>query len=272
MADKEDTSRRPDISRDYDPRGRREGAGSQSRSDLYTDKHRMEHGFEMDSATSVGGSDVDEEYERLQEVNAGAEPSDGEWSIREADRDIARITASLCSTLDLNVAERDEVVAVMDELELSFFGSLRGIETVALGVIRFRVSQMRSERVDPIEVDDDDMDRIFISRQDQFRELMEDYDVSTSDLNTVSEGVKEQLPNYVIENRAAGSAPIPFAPDPNLPQTRANKRPDEWWESQLEGEHGLADKPVEYWQERVPEQFIEAIPEQYRHHIPEECR
>jgi hypothetical protein len=265
----DDANRTPEPARVYDPRGHYEGAGSKSEEDLYTDKNRMKNGFEMDSATSVGGSEADEKHQRLQKVNAGAEPSDGEWSMREANRDVLRVTTALCSSLDLNTAEQEEVLATMQRLDLSSFGSQRGIETVALGVIRFRVPQMRSEHVDLDQVDDDQMSQIFISRQEAFKSCIDDFDLSMSDLNTINKGIRDQLGESV--SRLSGSGEVVAGPDPNLPRRTSQDRSDEWWDAQFSGEHGLSDKPDEFW-EIVSESFIESIPDRYRHHIPEKHR
>ena len=129
-------------------------------------------GFELDSATSVG----DDFQGKLQRVNDGRHPSDGEHSHREAQRDKTRIAGALCSQLELTSFQQSEVLRMMDELNLDDFGNQKRIETVSLGVIRCVVEKDRLER---------NPDAKRISEEDQFKDILDDLDIEMSDLLTV---------------------------------------------------------------------------------------
>ena len=199
------------------------------------------------AATQIG--EQNDDHDRLRELNEGRHPSDGELPTRQARWDKKRTTEILCSQLELTEPQTSAVVDAMETLDFSQFGSQGRIETVALGLIRYVVNKDRLER---------DPEATWISHENRFKQLMDDCDVTMSDLTTVKKVALDQIPNLQAGVSSSNR-------DPNLPQTSAADRPDEWWEEHLVH---YEDMDEDRW-EQVPDAFVEAIPEQHRDRVPD---
>lgn len=204
--------------------------------------------YETPAAGQIGESG--DEHDRLRELNEGRHRSDGRFAVRQSQWDKKHVTQIFCSQLGLTRPQRDGVMDAMESLDFSKFGSQRAIETVALGVIRYVVNKDRVER---------NPDATWVSHEDQFKELMDDCDVSMSNLTTVKEVALEQIPNL----QAGQSTP---KRDPTLPSGDSQNRSAEWWEEHLDSYY--ADLDEDEWNE-VPDAFVEAIPAEHHDRVPD---
>jgi len=106
------------------------------------------------------------------------------YSPTEADK--PRFAGALASSLDLTEGHTNEVYSIMSDLNLAAFGNQRRIETVALGVIAVVVNYDRFHRQQNPEADR-------IAESPEFRKLMNDLDISYSDIGTAKRIVKQEL-------------------------------------------------------------------------------
>ncbi len=203
----------------------RPGSGSLSRADVQRDSTVRRWGVVTPSATIIGRADSPENdlsdtVRRLHDEQHGATPG---YSERAHHLDRLRTTQALCNACDLTPWQRDLALGVMDEIDLTEFGSQRAIPKVALVVIRHVVDVDRKQYfgLDDIDVQQlsaDRMDELFgqyrahdITNEPAFRELTARYGLDTTSLNRLRRVLKAQLDD---ELPAYGRTPYR---DPNLP-------------------------------------------------------
>ncbi|EMA41661.1 hypothetical protein [Halobiforma nitratireducens] len=216
--------------RDRDPDADRRletkpGSGALSRADVQRDSTVRRWGVVTPSATVIGraespDADVSESVRRLHDEQHAATPG---YSERAHRLDRLRTTQALCNALDLTPWQRDLALGVMDEIDLTEFGSQRAIPKVALVVIRHVVDVDRRtyfglDDVDAQELSADRMEELFgqyrahdITDEATFERLAAEYGLDTTSLNRLRRVLKSQLDE---ELPAYGRNPYR---DPNLP-------------------------------------------------------
>ena len=125
-------------------------------------------------------------YKRLWRHERGAHRSSGDYSTKKSQYDKIRISTALCNSLDLNSYQTKEVSRVMTGLDLDRFGNQKRVEKVALAVIKVLINRDRFER-------QQNLDAIRSSQEPAFKQLMEDHEISGSDLYSLSQLVKKEL-------------------------------------------------------------------------------
>lgn len=213
----------------------RPGAGSLSRAQARRDVTVRQWDVVTPAATRIGrasgpDSDLSESVRRLHDETHGAMAG---HSKRTHYLDRLRITQSLCNAVDLTGWERDRVLGVMSELDLTQFGSQRAIETVALVTIRHvtDVERRRYLGLDDMEflreLDEADLERLYdryrdheITTDEAFERLLAAQDLTVTNLNRLRRTLKEQL-DEETEFAAYGRNPNR---DPALPTVRDDER------------------------------------------------
>ncbi|WP_306055775.1 DNA-directed RNA polymerase subunit epsilon [Natronococcus wangiae] len=244
----------PALQRDPVPDGRdgdrrletRPGSGSLSRADVQRDSTVRQWGVVTPSATVIGRAESPEEelsesIRRLHDEQHGATPG---YSERAHRLDRLRTTQALCNALDLTPWQRDLALGVMDEIDLTEFGSQRAIPKVALVVIRHVVDVDRRayfglDDVDVSALSPDRMDELFgqyrahdITDEETFKRLAAQHGLDTTSLNRLRRVLKSQLED---ELPAYGRNPYR---DPNLPSLEARtdeESADAGGESDIDG-------------------------------------
>ncbi|ELY59780.1 DNA-directed RNA polymerase subunit epsilon [Natronococcus amylolyticus DSM 10524] len=220
----------------------RPGSGALSRADVQRDSTVRQWGVVTPSATVIGRADspeadLPESVRRLHDEQHGATPG---YSERAHRLDRLRTTQALCNALDLTPWQRDLALGVMDEIDLTEFGSQRAIPKVALVVIRHVVDVDRRayfglDEVDVSALSPDRMDELFgqyrahdITDEETFKRLAADHGLDTTSLNRLRRVLKAQLED---ELPAYGRNPYR---DPNLPslEDRADEESVETTESE----------------------------------------
>ncbi len=203
---------------------RRPGSGALSRADHQRDATVRQWGVITPSATVIGrptgDGDLSPGARRLHDEQHPATPGYAERAHR---LDRLRTTQALCNVLEVTPWQRDVALGVMDELDLTAFGSQRAIATVALVVIRHVVDVDRQayfglDDLDVGSLSPDRMDELFaqyrahdITDDATFKRLAADHGLDTTALNRLRRTVKAQLGD---ELPAYGRTPYR---DPNLP-------------------------------------------------------
>jgi hypothetical protein len=215
---------------EHDPDGERRletrpGSGSLSRADVQRDSTVRRWGVVTPSATVIGRADspeadLSESVRRLHDEQHAATPG---YSERAHHLDRLRTTQALCNALEVTPWQRDLALGVMDEIDLTEFGSQRAIPKVALVVIRHVVDVDRQQyfgldEIDAQELSADRMEDLFaryrahdITDEDGFKRLAAEYGLDTTSLNRLRRVLKSQLED---ELPAYGRNPYR---DPNLP-------------------------------------------------------
>jgi hypothetical protein len=252
----DDADAGPALQRESVPDGRdgdrrletRPGSGSLSRADVQRDSTVRQWGVVTPSATVIGraespDADLSESVRRLHDEQHGATPGYGERAHR---LDRLRTTQALCNALELTPWQRDLALGVMDEIDLTEFGSQRAIPKVALVVIRHVVDVDRREYfglddVDVSELSADRMDELFgqyrahdITDEETFKRLAADHGLDTTSLNRLRRVLKSQLED---ELPAYGRNPYR---DPNLPSLE-DRRDEEEGDEERDSEPDAAE-------------------------------
>ncbi|MWV41352.1 DNA-directed RNA polymerase subunit epsilon [Natrialba sp. INN-245] len=205
----------------------RPGSGSLSRADVQRDSTVRRWGVVTPSATVIGRAespdgDLSENVRRLHDEQHAATPG---YSERAHHLDRLRTTQALCNALEVTPWQRDLALGVMDEIDLTEFGSQRAIEKVALVVIRHVVDVDRRtyfglDDVDVGSLSADRMDDLFgryrahdITDESAFTRLAAQYGLDKTNLNRLRRVLKSQLDD---ELPAYGRNPYR---DPNLPES-----------------------------------------------------
>ncbi|ELY56992.1 hypothetical protein [Natronolimnohabitans innermongolicus] len=203
----------------------RPGSGSLSRADVQRDSTVRQWGIVTPSATVIGraespDADLSESVRRLHDEQHAATPG---YSERAHQLDRLRTTQALCNALEVTPWQRDLALGVMDEIDLTEFGSQRAIPKVALVVIRHVVDVDRQQYfglddIDAQALSADRMDDLFaryrahdITDEETFERLAAEYGLDTTSLNRLRRVLKSQLDD---ELPAYGRNPYR---DPNLP-------------------------------------------------------
>jgi len=220
-----------------DPRGvsDRAGHGTLSRTEALRDAAVRRWDVVSPSATGIGratdpASDLSESVRRLHEER---HPAMRGHSSRLHRLDKLRVAQALCNHLGLTGWQRDRVLGVMEELDLTAFGSQRAIPKVALVVVRHVVDVERrrylglEDREYLAGKSPDELDELYesfrsIKDEPTFERLLEAHDLDKTSLNRLRNVLVERLAEQGIEDRAFGRNPYR---DPNLPQLR-DRRPD----------------------------------------------
>jgi hypothetical protein len=185
----------------------RPGSGSLSRADVQRDSTIRQWGIVTPSATVIGraespNGDLSESIRRLHDEQHGATPG---YSERAHRLDRLRTTQALCNALDVTPWQRDLALGVMDEINLTEFGSQRAIPKVALVVIRHVVDVDRRayfglDDIDVSQLSPDRMDELFgqyrahdITDEETFKRLAADHGLDTTSLNRLRRVLKAQL-------------------------------------------------------------------------------
>ena len=202
------------------------GDGTLSRAEANRDATTRQWDMVTPSATTIGrpdspDGDLDESLRRLHDE---AHPAMAGHAERMHRLDKARITHALCNVLDLTPWERDRVLGIMTELDLTAFGSQRGIPTVALVVIRHVVDAERRRQLglgdaDRIaELTPDEMASLYdlftsISDEATYQDLLEIHGLDQTSVNRLERVLETQLDEQGLENAVFGRSPHR---DPNL--------------------------------------------------------
>lgn len=207
----------------------RAGAGSLSRAEARRDGLVRRWDVVTPSATIIGRAespeaDLSESIRRLHDEQHTATKG---HSTRTHYLDRLRTTHALCNALDLTPWQRDLALGVMEELDLTAFGSQRGIPKVALVVIRHVVDVERRrylglDDLDPGALSEERLEGLFeqykthdIADEEAFRRLATLHDLDTTSLNRLRRILKDQLEDGIGE-RPYGRNPFR---DPNLPSS-----------------------------------------------------
>ncbi|MDF9747562.1 DNA-directed RNA polymerase subunit epsilon [Natrinema salsiterrestre] len=203
----------------------RPGSGSLSRADVQRDSTVRRWGVVTPSATVIGRADspeadLSESVRRLHDEQHAATPG---YSERAHHLDRLRTTQALCNALEVTPWQRDLALGVMDEIDLTEFGSQRAIPKVALVVIRHVVDVDRQQYfglddIDAQELSADRMEELFaqyrahdITDEEGFKRLAAEYGLDTTSLNRLRRVLKAQL-----EDDLPAYGRNPYR-DPNLP-------------------------------------------------------
>ncbi|USZ68349.1 Nif11-like leader peptide family natural product precursor [Halorussus salilacus] len=218
------------------PLSQRPGDGSVARADLQRDATVRRWGPVTPAATQIGRAespeaDLKESVRRLHEERHSATAGHGE---RMARLDKLRIAHALANDLSLTPWQRDRVVGVMADLDLTAFGSQRAIPTVALVVIRHVVDRERERYLglhdtewirdlppERLEALYDQFDSI--TDDPEFSALAAEHGLDITSLNRLRRVLTDQLEARELEDAVYGRNPHR---DPNLPSVEA-RRPDE---------------------------------------------
>jgi hypothetical protein len=125
-------------------------------------------------------------YTEKEEPDANEIPYADAKEYQHAESDKPRIASALATRLDLPDSQTNKICRAMKELDLSVFGSQRQIEAVALGVITVFVNYHRFQIQNNPEADR-------IAEEQQFIELLMEFDVSYSDIGTIKRIAKDEL-------------------------------------------------------------------------------
>jgi hypothetical protein len=214
---------------------RRSGDGAVARADLQRDGTVRRWGPVTPAATQISrarspDADLSDSVRRLHEERHGAMAGHSERMHR---LDKLRITHALCNDLSLTPWQRDRVIGVMADLDLTAFGSQRAIPKVALVVIRHVVDRERErylglhdaewigslppERLESLY---DQFDSI--TDDPAFAALAEKHGIDITSLNRLRRVLKEQIDDRGLDEAVHGRNPYR---DPNLPSLDA-RRPD----------------------------------------------
>lgn len=203
------------------------GSGSLSRAAHQRDVHVRRWGVLTPSATVIGrasspDADVSDGIRRLHEEQHTAT---GGHSLRAHRLDRLRTTHALCNALDVTPWQRDIALGIMDTIDLTAFGSQRGVATVALVVIRHVVDVDRRrylglDDLEPDAVSTERLESLFeaykehdITSDDTFEELAASHGLDITSLNRL----RRTLRNQIDDERLPAFGRNPYR-DPYLPQ------------------------------------------------------
>jgi len=222
-----------DDERPERPLSQRPGDGAVGRADLQRDQTVRKWGPVTPSATQIGraespDADLSENVRRLHEERHSAMAG---HSSRMHRLDKLRIAHALCNDLSLTPWQRDRVVGIVADLDLTAFGSQRAIPKVALVVIRHVVDRERERHLGlhdeewiaglaPERLGDLYDQFQSITDEEAFSELVAKYDLNVTSLNRLRRVLKEQLREQGLEDAVYGRNPYR---DPNLPSLDARR-------------------------------------------------
>ncbi|WP_255193287.1 DNA-directed RNA polymerase subunit epsilon [Natronobeatus ordinarius] len=204
----------------------RPGSGSLSRMEARRDATVRRWGVVTPSATVIGRAESpgDELSESIRRLHDEQHPAMAGHSTRAHHLDRLRTTQALCNALELTPWQRDLALGIMDEIDLTAFGSQRSIPKVALVVIRHVVDLDRRryfglDDVDVSALSPKRMDELFaryrahdVTDEPTFERLAAQHGLDVTSLNRLRRVLQEQLEDDALP--AFGRTPHR---DPNLP-------------------------------------------------------
>ncbi|MEF8881127.1 MAG: DNA-directed RNA polymerase subunit epsilon [Halapricum sp.] len=203
------------------------GDGSLPRTEAIKDERVRRWDVATPSATQIGRAESPDEDlpERIRRLHDERHPAMQGHSERMHRLDKIRITHAICSRLDLTRWERDRVLGIMAELDLTTFGSQRAIPTVALVVVSHVVDRERQrqlglhddERLAGLSADS--MERLYelfdpITDDETYRDYLDQQGLTTTNVNRLKRVLQTQIEEQDLEDAVFGRSPYR---DPNLP-------------------------------------------------------
>ncbi|MFC6961245.1 DNA-directed RNA polymerase subunit epsilon [Halocatena marina] len=209
------------------PLSRSPGDGAVSRAALQRDETVRRWGLVTPSATRIGRADdpAHDLSENVRRLHEERHPAMAGYSERAHRLDKLRITHALCTDLGLTPWQRDRVIGIMLEIDLTAFGSQRAIPTVALVVIRHVVDRERERYLglhDKEWIHQQSPERLAdlyeqfhsITDDEHFKNCCEQRDLDTTSLNRLRRSLVDQLDEQDLTGAVYGRNP---ARDPGLP-------------------------------------------------------
>lgn len=213
----------------------RPGAGALTRAETTRDSTVRRWGVVTPAATVIGrpsspDADLSESVRRLHDEQHAATAG---YSTRAHHLDKLRTTQALCNAIDLTPWQRDRVLGIMSDIDLTAYGQRGGIETVALVVIRHVVDVERRrylglDDLDASTLSEDRMEALYEEYRDQdildeeaFARLAEARDLDTASLDRLRRILREQVADH--PERVFGRNPHR---DPHLPSVELRAHGD----------------------------------------------
>ena len=206
------------------------GDGSLPRTEAVKDERTRRWDVATPAATKIGRARRPEEdvSENLRRLHDEQHPAMAGHSARMHRLDKVRIAHAVCSALDLTPWERDRVLGIMVDLDLTAFGSQRGVPTVSLVVVQYVVDGERRRQLglDDTErlsrLSEDRLESLYdrftsIKDEEEFRALMEENGLGKTNVNRLNRVLREQLDEQGLRDAVLGRHPFE---DPNLPNIR----------------------------------------------------
>lgn len=183
------------------------GAGALTRAEHRRDEAARRWGIVTPAATVIGrpepgDADLSESVRRLHDEQHAATAG---YSRRAHYLDRLRTTQALCNAIDVTPWERDRALGIMADIDLTAFGSQRGVATVALVVIRHVVDVERQralglDDVDPSELSSAELEELHetyrdtdITDEERFQQIAELHDLDQTSLNRLRRVLRTQL-------------------------------------------------------------------------------
>jgi hypothetical protein len=203
------------------------GDGSLPRMEAVKDEQVRRWDVVTPAATRIGRAEDPEDdlSERLRRLHQERHPAMAGHSERMHRLEKLRITQAICSALGCSRWERDRALGVVDGIDLTTFGSQRGVAKVALVVIQHVVDAERRRRLglDDAErvasLSPDEMAALYeaftsLKDEDRYRSLLEEEDLDVTSVNRLDGVLSDQIEERDLHGAALGRAPDR---DPNLP-------------------------------------------------------
>lgn len=153
-------------------------------------------GYDPGGKTRVGIGNAGGDVTKLIRHNEGRHRSDGNHSAREAARDKKRVTESFCSRLDVTSFQQELAIKAMSSMNLDRFGWQKRLDKVALATIKVMVEWDRFHRLqgcsDLADLDEKRLPQ-WMRDDEEYRDLLDQQDVSWKDLYSTSQLVKREL-------------------------------------------------------------------------------
>jgi hypothetical protein len=203
------------------------GDGSLPRGEAVKDEHLRRWDVATPAATLIGrpeSPDADVS-ERVRQLHAEAHPAMAGHSERMHRLEKLRITHAFANTLDVTPWERDRALGIVDELDLTAFGSQRAVEKVALVTLAHVVDEVRQQRLGLQDrewlntLSPSAMSMLYdrhesLTDDERFRALLAEHDLDTTAVNRLKRTLREQLDEQDADGAVFGRNP---KRDPALP-------------------------------------------------------
>ena len=206
------------------------GDGSLPWTDAVKDERTRRWDVVTPAATKIGraGRPEDDVGENLRRLHDEQHPAMAGHSSRMHRLDKARIAHAICSALDLTPWERDRVLGIVVDLDLTAFGSQRAVPTVTLVVVQYVVDRERRRQLglDDVEwlatLSEDRLEALYerftsIKDEDDYRALMAENGLGKTNVNRLNRVLRDQLEAQGLQDAVFGRQPFR---DPNLPSIR----------------------------------------------------
>ena len=206
------------------------GDGSLPRTEAVKDERTRRWDVATPSATKIGRARRPEEdvSDNLRRLHDEQHPAMAGHSSRMHRLDKVRIAHAVCSALELTPWERDRVLGIMVDLDLTAFGSQRAIPKVALVVVQYVVDGERRRQLGLGDTErlrnlpEDRLESLYdrftsIKDEEPYRDLLEENDLGKTNVNRLNRVLREQLDEQGLRDAVLGRHPFE---DPNLPNIR----------------------------------------------------